>query len=76
MTHSDPFENIANAVVIQACKDYRKAYKRYLRRYRSTDKPDEKLTELESFFRSAWYKTLTAIDGEYLMDRIKKEVSQ
>lgn len=76
MTHSDPFENIANAVVIQACKDYRKAYKRYLRRYRSTDKPDEKLAELESFFRSAWYKTLTAIDGEYLMDRIKKEVSQ
>lgn len=76
MTHSDPFENIANAVVIQACKDYRKAYKRYLRRYRSTDKPDEKLTELESFFRSSWYKALTAIDGEYLMDRIKKEVSQ
>lgn len=76
MTHSDPFENIANAVVIQACKDYRKAYKRYLRRYRSTDKPDEKLTELESFFRSSWYKALTAIDCEYLMDRIKKEVSQ
>lgn len=75
MTHSDPYENIANAVVIQACKDYRKAYKRYLRRYRSTDKPDEELTELENFFRSAWYKTLTAIDGEYLMDRIKKEVS-
>lgn len=75
MTHSDPYENIANAVVIQACKDYWKAYKRYLRRYRSTAKPDEELTELESFFRSAWYKTLTTIDGEYLMDRIKKEVS-
>ena len=71
----NPYENLANAIIIQACKDYRKAYKRYLRRYRSTDKPDSELVELELFFRSAWYKCLTAIDGEYLMDRINKEVS-
>ena len=70
-----PYENLANAIIIQACKDYRKAYKRYLRRYRSTDKQDAELLELESFFRSDWYKTLTSVDGEYLMDRIKKEVS-
>ena len=75
MTHSEPYENLANAIIIQACKDYRKAYKRYLRRFRSTDKPDDELVELERFFRSAWYKTLSAVDGEYLMDRIKKEVS-
>lgn len=71
----NPYENLANAIIIQACKDYKKAYKRYLRRYRSTDKPDAELVELENFFRSAWYKTLTAVDGEYLMDRLKKEVS-
>lgn len=70
----NPYENLANAIIIQACKDYRKAYKRYLRRYRSTDKPDAELVELERFFRSDWYKTLTAVDGEYLMDRMKKEV--
>ena len=71
----NPYENLANAIIIQACKDFRRAYKRYLRRYRSSDKPDAELLELESFFRSDWYKTLTAVDGEYLMDRIKKEVS-
>ena len=71
----DPYENLANAIIIQACKDFRRAYKRYLRRYRSSDKPDTELLELESFFRSDWYKTLTSVDGEYLMDRIKKEVS-
>ena len=75
MKHFDPYENLANAIIIQACKDFRRAYKRYLRRYRSSDKPDTELLELESFFRSDWYKTLTSIDGEYLMDRIKKEVS-
>ena len=71
MEHYEPYENIANAIVIQACKDYR----RYLRRYRSTGTPDAELTELEAFFRSAWYRSLTALDGEYIMDRIRKEVS-
>lgn len=75
MKHFDPYENLANAIIIQACNDFRRAYKRYLRRYRSSDKPDTELLELESFFRSDWYKTLTSVDGEYLMDRIKKEVS-
>ncbi|MBR4043484.1 MAG: hypothetical protein IKJ10_02400 [Bacteroidaceae bacterium] len=75
MKHFEPYENLANAIIIQACKDFRRAYKRYLRRYRSSDKPDTELLELESFFRSDWYKTLTSVDGEYLMDRIKKEVS-
>ena len=75
MKHFDPYENLANAIIIQACKDFRRAYKRYLRRYRSSDKPDTEFLELESFFRSDWYKTLTSVDGEYLMDRIKKEVS-
>jgi hypothetical protein len=75
LKHFDPYENLANAIIIQACKDFRRAYKRYLRRYRSSDKPDAELLELESFFRSDWYKTLTSVDGEYLMDRIKKEVS-
>lgn len=70
-----PYENLANAIIIQACKDYRKAYKRYLRRYRSTDKPDDELVELENFFRSDWYNTLTSIDGEYIMARIRKEVT-
>ena len=75
MTHSEPYENLANAIIIQACKDYRKAYKRYLRRFRSTDKPDDELVELENFFRSDWYNTLTSVDGEYIMARIRKEVT-
>ena len=70
-----PYENLANAIIIQACKDYRKAYKRYLRRFRSTDKPDDELVELENFFRSDWYNTLTSVDGEYIMARIRKEVT-
>ena len=75
MEHYNQYENIANAIVIQACKDYRRAYRRYLRRYRCTGTPDAELTELEAFFRSTWYRSLSALDGEYIMDRIRKEVS-
>ena len=35
---------------------------------------DEELAELEEFFRSEWYKKLTEVDGEYLMERIRNEV--
>ena len=70
----DPYEEIANAIVIQACNDYKKAYKRSLRKKGEDGKPDTILVELEEFFRSNWYKTLTEVDGEYLMERLKNEV--
>ena len=67
------YEELANAIVFQACKDYKRAYSRELRRY-GFGKPDPQLAELERFFRSDWYKTLTSVDGEYLMKRIQDEV--
>lgn len=69
-----PYEDLANAIVLQACKDYRRAYKFHIRTHRPGDKPDEKLDELERFFRSEWYRTLTSVDGEYLMKRIRQDV--
>ena len=36
--------------------------------------PYEELAELEEFFRSDWYKQLTEVDGEYLMERIRNDV--
>ena len=70
----DPYEEIANAIVIQACNDYKKAYKQSLRRSGIVGEADEELAELEEFFRSDWYKKLTEVDGEYLMERIRNEV--
>ena len=70
----EPHVALANAIVLQACKDYRKTYRLHIRTYRVGDKPDEKLAELERFFRSSWYRTLTDIDGEMLMKRIREEV--
>ena len=72
--HYDPYEELGNAIVIQACNDYKKAYKQSLRRSGIVGETDEELAELEEFFRSDWYKQLTEVDGEYLMERLRNEV--
>lgn len=72
MTIDTCYENLANAIVIVAAKDYRKVYKRSLNRNKSKQTEAE-LAELEAFFRSDWYKTLTSVNGEFLMERIRKE---
>lgn len=63
--------DIANAIVAQAAEDYRKALNGIS--YCKNKSPDECIEELETFFRSNWYRTLTKVDSEYLMEQIKKE---
>ena len=57
----NPYENLANAIVLQAVKDYR-----------LTDDEAE-LVEIESFFRSDWFGVLTDVDPEYLLRNLRKE---
>ena len=62
----DPYENLANVIVLQAVKDYRDALKRLKAAMADA-------TECERFFRSGWYKTLTSVDGEYLITKLREE---
>ena len=64
-TVMDPYESLANAVVLQAVKDYR----RELRCAGRTPLREE----LERFFSSVWYSQLTKLDGEYLMRKLQEE---
>ena len=70
----DPYEELANAVVIQACEDYKRAYTCHLRSKGKGKRTQKQLEELEAFFRSDWYKQLTEVDGEYIMERIRNDV--
>ena len=72
----DPYEELANAVVIQACEDYKRAYICHLRSNGKGKKTQKQPEELEAFFRSDWYKTLTEVDGEFLMERLRNEVQK
>ena len=71
----DPYEELANAIVIQACDDYKRAYTCHLRSNGKGKRTARQLADLEYFFRSDWYKTLTEVDGEQLMERLRAQVA-
>ncbi len=64
----DPYKELANGIVLRAVKDYKAA----LRRERKGNKNAKKeIKELESFFRSAWFKVLSDLDGEELITTLR-----
>ena len=69
----DSYEKLANAIVLQAVKDYRTALKRVARHPKAWDGLATK-NECERFFRSGWFGVLTGIDPEMLMRKLQMEV--
>ena len=58
---SDPYENLANAIILQAVKDYR------------LHDDEKELASIERFFRSGWFSVLTSINPEMLISKLRKE---
>lgn len=56
-----PYQLLANAIVIQAVKDYRR-----------TRNPAER-AELERFFQSEWFSFLSNLNGDALLAQLRKE---
>lgn len=68
----DPYENLANAIILQAVKDYRLARKK--RKYHPKNKEAKLMIEdCERFFRSDWFTALTTVDGEALLKKLEEE---
>ncbi|WP_027107915.1 hypothetical protein [Lacticigenium naphthae] len=72
---SDPYEDLANAIVLLAVKDYRDALKKLMKHPRHEF---AKLTkaEVERFLRSDWFRELTAVEPEILLRKLREEVKQ
>lgn len=70
----DFYTELANAIVIQAVKDYRNALKT-LKRYPRYEPAKAVVAEVEEFFRSEWYRTLTSVDADMLMTKIRREIN-
>ena len=71
-TKLDPYQELANAVIVLAAKDYRHALRIQRRNPRSAAAQSQ-IGSLERFFRSDWYKVLTDVDGEMLIKRMREE---
>ena len=63
-------EDLSNAIILQADKDYRSALSGC-----NVNGRDSKsvIAECERFFQSEWFNSLTKIDCNYLMKNIRKE---
>lgn len=68
----DGYQLLSIAIVTSAARDYRKTYRQI--RYGITDSKSHMLA-LKRFFDSEWYRVLTPLSANYLMDRIEKEVN-
>lgn len=56
-----PFEELANAIVLQAVKDYRLCDNK------------QELSAIERFFRSEWFGILTNVSPELLISKLREE---
>ena len=70
--YAECYAELANAIVLQAFKDYRKALFKLVQepeewKHRSSKK------KLERFFHSKWYRTLTDLDPAILMQEAKRQ---
>jgi hypothetical protein len=70
---NDTYEKLANAIVLQAVKDYRNALKKLKKHPRNGTTLYTK-QEVEQFFRSGWYASLTTVDPEILIQKLNEEV--
>ena len=66
-------ESLANSIVLQAVKDYREELQ-VLKQYPRYEKAIKAREEIEQFFQSEWFQTLTGLEGTPIMERLKKEV--
>lgn len=67
-----PYENLANAIILQAAKDYRSALRK-LKRSPRNHLAQAEADSIERFFRSDWYKCLTDVDGEMVIRKLREE---
>lgn len=69
---TDPYMNLANAIIVQAANDYRKAL------LQLKENPDyypakKEKTEIEDFFLGPWFGVLSVADPEYILSALRRE---
>ena len=69
------YQNLDNAIILQAVKDYNRVLHRLDANPKNRDAMHEK-ERLERFFHSPWYETLTALDADRLIEVLQDRLSQ
>ena len=65
----DPYQELANAIIVSASKDYMRTYKKYLR----TGLDYGKVMKEERFFFTDWFSILSDANPDYLVSAMRKK---
>lgn len=68
----DVYEKLANAIILQAVKDWRAA-RRKLKRKAQNESARIELESCERFFCSEWFMILTNVDGVVILRKLYEE---
>ena len=63
----DPYERLANAIIVRAIEDYRKLW--------NFKKDSYAKQELIHFFNSQWFAILSRINPEWLIEKLEEEAN-
>lgn len=67
------YEALANAIIVQAVLDY-KAARRILLKHPEDILAQAEVTKIKRFFHSKWFRTLTNVDGDYLIRQVEADI--
>ena len=72
-------ENLTNAIIVQAVKDYEKAYRKMIKNPEDKDCIND-FKKIERFFYSKWYSELTNLNADkilyFIREKSKKAVNR
>ena len=74
-TRRDEWSDLAEAIILKAVDDYRHTSKRLLAKP-NDDRLKLQKAEIERFFLSSWFQTLTDLDGKMLLQKLQAEIQQ
>ncbi len=73
--YEENYQALANAVILQAVKDFKPAYRR-LKRHPNDKLAQDTVREITKFFCSDYFCALSDLDGPALLNRIIREMDE
>ena len=73
--YEENYQALANAIIVQAVKDFKPAYRR-LKRHSNDKLAQDTVREITKFFCSDYFCALSDLDGPALLNRIIREMDE
>ena len=70
------YQSLANAIILQAIKDFRKCLKIVKKNCRKKEEALKEMQDIVEFIKSPWFKILTNLEPEILLKKLKEEVEE